>query len=88
MHIKYIPQKLEDFIGNKDLKAFLSNMINKGEFRPIMFEGIYGSGKTTLAHIVSRSFGAPMFNIYDVNCVYYSGVDSMRERLDELRRSI
>lgn len=51
-----------------------------------MFEGNHGSGKTTLAYIVASMFGCPPENITDVNCVHYSGVEDMRERLLHLSK--
>ncbi len=84
MHLKYRPKTFAEFVGNSYLKNSLQNMeLNK----PIMFEGDAGLGKTTLAYILADKFGASPENITDLNCVYYSKVEDMRDRLDKLYKS-
>lgn len=82
--MEYIPKTLDEFVGNERLKKFLRGMSFK---KPVMFEGLPGTGKTSLAHILSNMFGAPPENVTDLNCVYYSKVEDMRERLASLSRS-
>lgn len=77
---------LDDIIvGNTVLKkALLSYSFKK----PIMFVGVLGCGKTTLAHYVARElFQAPEENIRDINCVYFSKKDDMRHEVDELSKT-
>jgi len=84
MHLKYRPQSFDEVIGNKALIKSLKE-IQLG--RPIMFEGSRGLGKTTFAYILAKEFGASENNITDVNCVYFSKIEDMRERLDTLSKS-
>jgi len=82
--MEYKPKTLDEFVGNERLKKFLRGMSFD---KPVMFEGSPGVGKTTLAHIIAHMFGAPPENITDLNCVYYSKIEDMRERLASLGRS-
>jgi holliday junction DNA helicase RuvB len=57
------PQRLQDFIGQEDLKTNLSIFIDaaKGRNEPIEHILLYGNpglGKTTLAHIIGAEMGA------------------------------
>lgn len=85
MHLKYRPDNLDDVLGNEQIKKFLSVTYNYKNH--IFFEGDRGTGKTTLAHIVAKRFGAPEENIQDINCQHVSGVNAMRDTVNELSRS-
>ena len=64
---KYKPTKLKDFIGNLnkliEIKDWLKNWI-KSKSKPIIIFGKTGSGKTTLAHIVSQRY---KYNVLEIN---------------------
>ena len=87
MHLKHRPKTFEEVVGNDHIKQVLKQWCENRTFNPIMFEGERGCAKTTLAHIVAKEFGAPDENITDLNCVHFSGVDNMRERMDSLHKS-
>ena len=84
MHLKYRPQNFNEVLGNAYIKRVLQNMT---EYRPIMFEGEKGAGKTSLAYIVAKEFGAPPENVTDINCVHFSKIEDMRGRMESLGRS-
>ncbi len=88
IHTKYRPTNLNEFIGNDAIKRALNRMIESGDFIHTMFCGEKGCGKTTLAYILAKAFGASPANIHDINCVHFAGVDSMRERLEMLSGSV
>src|SRR5690348_10066450 len=57
------PSKLQDFVGQDELKANLDIFINaaKGRNEPLEHILLYGNpglGKTTLAHIIGAEMGA------------------------------
>jgi len=60
-------------------------MIETGKFSHIMLEGSTGSGKTTIAYIIAAAFGAQ--SVDDVNCVHFSSINEMREKLDSLQKT-
>ena len=83
---QYRPNKLDDVLGNKPVKKVITDMV-KSTFSHILLEGYRGCGKTTLAYVIADLFGADRQNITKINCVYMSGVDEMRNRLDGLNKS-
>ena len=84
MHIEYRPQTLDEIFGNKHIISVLKDM---GQFRPIMFEGMRGSVKTTLAYITAKMFGANDQTIEDINCVHFSKKEDMEGILEPLFKS-
>ena len=53
MHLKHRPKNWQEFIGNTAIVKAV-----KGIVAPILFIGERGWGKTTLAHLVAKDFGA------------------------------
>ncbi len=50
------PQTFAEIRGQEHAKRFLSRLIQRGQIaRPILFEGAYGSGKTSLARLYARA---------------------------------
>ena len=84
MHLKYRPRTLEQVFGNEELKRVIPTL---NLHRPILLEGSYGSGKTSIAYIIAGMFGADEYNIKDINCVHFSKIDDMRSELDSLTKS-
>jgi replication-associated recombination protein RarA len=81
--IKHRPSALEEVIGNTAIKKVLKPMIESKKFSHILLEGTTGSGKTTLAYIIANAFGAQ--SIDDVNCVHFSSINDMREKINSLQ---
>jgi len=84
MHLKYRPRTLDQLFGNDELKRVIPTL---NLHRPILIEGFFGSGKTSLAYILAGMFGADEYNIKDINCVHFSKIDDMRSELDSLTKS-
>ena len=84
MHLKHRPNSYDEIIGNSIIKRFIMSE-NLGQ--PLVFEGETGIGKTTFAYIVANDFGAPKENIVDLNCVHFSKVEEMRDRIEKLYTS-
>lgn len=71
---KYRPSKIEDFIGQKNLvgdNGIVKNLLKSGEIPSMIFWGPPGTGKTTLAYIISKSIDS---NFYKLSAV--TGVKS------------
>jgi len=81
MHLKHRPTNFDEVVGNEVIKKSLQGITKS---RPILFEGSLGSGKTTLAYIVAKEFGAPPENIKEINCVHVAGIAEAREIVDTL----
>jgi putative ATPase len=78
------PKDLDGYIGQKHLVGkgeVLRNMIETGRIQSIILWGPPGTGKTTLAKIISKSSGRTMFSLSAIS----SGVKEVREVLDNAR---
>lgn len=54
----YRPTNFAKFVGNQDIVREIMAMVKKGDFPHLLFSGIAGVGKTTMAYIiVKRTFG-------------------------------
>ena len=76
------PQVLGDFIGQEKIlhkKSLLSQAVSVNQPFSLIFWGPPGTGKTTLARILSREFGADYFELSAIS----SGVKNIREILDK-----
>ncbi len=85
LHIKHRPEDLDEFYGNQTLKKNIKS-IEPYQFgsRAFSFEGCRGCGKTSLAYIIAREFGASDNNIIHMQC---SKIDSLREQIDRLSKT-
>jgi putative ATPase len=64
------PQNFKEFVGQKDLageNAILKRVIKSGTSFSLIFWGPPGSGKTTLANIISKELNADFFSISAVD---------------------
>lgn len=84
MHLKYRFTSLDEFVGNDQLKKVLKSIDYKS---PIFFEGPTGCGKTSLSYIIARNYGANPLTIREINCGYYTKIETMREEIDNLNKS-
>lgn len=85
MHLKHRPKTWDDFIGNEPIiKSLHWQLQGNG---PFLFTGERGCGKTTLAYLAAKEFGANDQTITEVNCGSYRKLDDMRELIDSFSRS-
>lgn len=75
---KYRPKKLEDFIGQEHLvggNGPIKKFLESGNIPSMIFWGPPGTGKTTLAYIISQDLYYDFYKIQAVN----SGKDKLRK---------
>jgi len=53
---KYLPKRLKDIVGRKDIIDRLLKIIQEGNFPHLLFVGTEGVGKSTIARLFSREF--------------------------------
>src|SRR5580693_2263010 len=86
LNITMRPTTFSEFIGEQQAVAALQKKLASGDVpRAIMLIGPFGTGKTTLAKIISRAVQGWDFpadaqpQIQEVNAANMTGVDDMRE---------
>jgi DNA polymerase III subunit gamma/tau len=87
LHIRYRPQALEDVIGQQEVVGALQRLLENKSSVPhaFLFTGPSGTGKTTLARIVARKVGCTDKGLLEVDAATNSGIDAMRQVLDNVR---
>jgi putative ATPase len=81
---KLRPNSLEEYVGQEHLvgpKSVLRSAINSGQIPSMILWGPPGTGKTTLAHIISKTMNRPFSNLSAIN----SGVKDVREVINKAK---
>lgn len=80
------PQRLEDYISQLHLvgeNGALTPQIASGIIPSLIFWGAPGTGKTTLAQIISKQSNRPFYELSAIN----SGVSAIREVIEKAKQS-
>jgi putative ATPase len=81
---KLRPNTLDDYVGQEQLVgtgSVLRNAISSGQLPSLILWGPPGTGKTTLANIISVTMNRPFYNLSAIN----SGVKDVREVIDKAK---
>jgi replication factor C small subunit len=77
---KYKPKTIDEMILDESIKSLLNDRVKTSSLPHLLFAGIQGIGKTTLAHVIANELGAEVLYI---NCGTHGSVDVMKSRVVE-----
>ena len=75
---KYRPVSLKDYIGNEVIKNKISDYLKQGSIQNLLFHGVAGTGKTTLAKLIAKNLNCDLLYI---NASDERGIDTIREKI-------
>ena len=75
---RYSPSTLEDYVGNETLKAKIKQYIETNDIPHLLLYGGAGTGKTTLAKLITNSIKCDMLYI---NASDENGIDTIRVKI-------
>ncbi len=75
---KYRPTKLDEYVGNENLKAKVKGYIESGDIPHLLFFGKAGTGKTTLAKLIVKNIEC---DVMIINASDENNVDTVRNKV-------
>jgi DNA polymerase III delta prime subunit len=75
---KYRSQTLDQYIGNTELKTTIGSWILKNDIPHLLLYGKAGTGKTTLAKLITQNINCDMMYI---NASDENGIDTIRDKV-------
>ena len=82
---KYRPQILEDYVGNEVIKNKIADYLKQGSIQNLLFHGVAGTGKTTLAKLIAKNLNCDLLYI---NASDERGIDTIREKIQPFALSM
>jgi replication factor C small subunit len=75
---KYRPSKLENYVGNENIKESISKYLEQNDIQNLIFYGPSGTGKTTLAKIIIGNLDCD--HLY-INASDERGIETIRDKV-------
>jgi len=85
LYRKYRPQTFKDIIGQSHIVKVLEGAIKLGNVsHAYLFSGSRGTGKTSMARILSREIGTSANDLVEMDAASNRGIDDVREIRDSV----
>ena len=75
---KYRPTTLEEYVGNEMIKSKIADYLKQGSIQNLLFHGVAGTGKTTLAKLIAKNLNCDLLYI---NASDERGIDTIRDKI-------
>ena len=75
---KYRPQTLNEYVGNETIKNKIADYLKQGSIQNLLFHGVAGTGKTTLAKLIAKNLNCDLLYI---NASDERGIDTIRDKI-------
>ena len=75
---KYRPTTLEEYVGNEMIKNKIADYLKQGSIQNLLFHGVAGTGKTTLAKLIAKNLNCDLLYI---NASDERGIDTIRDKI-------
>ena len=75
---KYRPTTLEEYVGNETIKSKIADYLKQGSIQNLLFHGVAGTGKNTLAKLIAKNLNCDLLYI---NASDERGIDTIREKI-------
>ena len=75
---KYRPNKLENYVGNENIKKSIAKYLGQNDIQNLIFYGPAGTGKTTLAKLIVQNLDCD--SIY-INASDERGIETIRDKV-------
>ena len=75
---KYRPSKLENYVGNENIKKSISKYLDQNDIQNLIFYGPAGTGKTTLAKLCIQNLDCD--HLY-INASDERGIETIRDKV-------
>ena len=75
---KYRPNKLENYVGNENIKKSISKYLDQNDIQNLIFYGPAGTGKTTLAKLIVKNLDCD--SLY-INASDERGIETIRDKV-------
>ena len=82
---KYRPQVLKDYVGNEVIKNKIADYLKQGSIQNLLFYGVAGTGKTTLAKLITKNLNC---SVLYINASDERGIDTIREKIQPFALSM
>ena len=75
---KYRPTNIDNYVGNESIKNTIKNYITQNDIQNLLFYGPVGTGKTTLAKLITKNIDC---DVLYINASDERGIETIRDKV-------